>query len=223
MQNIPFPKVLTSFDLKIIALVTMMTDHFGYIFMPEHSVFRIIGRMTFILYAFMLAEGVMHTHDIKKYIRKIALWAVLSEFPYDLALYGRFFYLQHQNVFFTLLIAILGLYSFKSNIHIFLKIFIGLLCLVVARTLKVDYSWYGVLVIFIFYLLRNMPVIKFASVEAVSFLFKFKLQIFAFLGFIPIILYNGKLGRKIGNIYYSFYALHLLLFGIIKYHYLFRF
>ncbi|WP_407484278.1 TraX family protein [Elizabethkingia meningoseptica] len=99
----------------------------------------------------------------------------------------------------------------------------GLLCLVVARTLKVDYSWYDVLVIFIFYLLRNMPVIKFTSVETVRFLVKFKLQIFAFLGFIPIILYNGKPGRKIGNIYYSFYALHLLLFGIIKYHYLFRF
>ncbi|NAW50337.1 hypothetical protein GNY06_02675 [Elizabethkingia argentiflava] len=222
MLNLKIPKIFSSFDLKLIALISMIMDHICYMFIPQLSLFRIIGRMAFVLYAFMLVEGFLHTHNLQRYIKKIAIWAVLSEIPYDLALYGKFVNWQHQNIFFTLLIGLLGLYSFKSNAHVMLKILIGVACPLIARFLKVDFSWYGILVIFVFYFLRNISLAKFATIEILSFFVSFKLQIFAFLGFIPIALYNGKLGKKIGNIYYSFYALHLLLLGILKYHYLFH-
>ena len=64
-------QILNSYHLKIIALVTMIIDHIGAIFYPDLVFLRIIGRIAFVLYAFMLVEGVYHTNNIHKYIKKI--------------------------------------------------------------------------------------------------------------------------------------------------------
>lgn len=212
-------RILNSYHLKVIALLTMVFDHFGAMFLPEIDTIRIIGRIAFILYAFMIVEGVYHTKNINKYISKIFIWAMLSEIPFDLAFHGKLVYLGHQNIFFSLLISILGLAYFKTSKNYFLSFLVGMICLIVSHFLKVDYSWYGVLIVFIFYFLKKIPVLKFALIETFSMIASFTisgLQFFAFLGFIPIIIYNGKQGKKTGVFYYSFYALHLLIFSIIK-------
>lgn len=218
--NLDSIKVLNSYDLKIIALVSMLLDHLGAMFFPEVGSLRIIGRVSFVLYAFMLTEGFIHTHNLKAYITKIAMWTFLSEIPFDFASYGKLFYWGHQNIFFTLLISILGLYFFSQKIHIIFKILIAIFCCLLAYIIKADYSWYGVMLVFIFYFFRHSSLLKYFSIELLSFAFSFKaitIQIYAFLAFIPLILYNGERGKKIGDIYYSFYAIHLLIFGLIKY------
>lgn len=218
--NLDSIKILDAYDLKIIALLFMLVDHLGAVFFPEVLSFRIIGRVSFILYAFMLSEGFVYTHNIKAYISKIALWALLSEIPFDFASYGKLFYWGHQNIFFTLLISILGLYAFNQKIHVIFKVLIALSCCFLAYLIKSDYMWYGVLLIFLFYFLRHYPLLKYFSISILNVVFSLKffvLQFFAFLGFIPLLLYNGERGKKIGDIYYSFYAIHLLIFGIIKY------
>lgn len=210
---------LNSYHLKIIALVTMVLDHTGALFFPEQDWIRIIGRIAFVIYTFMLVEGVYHTRNITNYIKKIFLWAILSEIPFDLAFSDKLLEFNHQNIFFSLLISIVGLYFIKKQKFFFNSLLIGMLCLIVAWLLKVDYSWYGVLIVLLFYFLRPYIIWKFASIEFVSLFASFSisgLQFFAFVGFIPIFLYNGKQGKKIGNIYYSFYALHLLILTSLK-------
>ena len=84
MQNRRFPLILSSFWLKVIALVTMTIDHIGLTFDIEP--FRYIGRLALPLFCFMIAEGVIHTHNFKKYalrlgvmVASISLIIVLTE------------------------------------------------------------------------------------------------------------------------------------------------
>lgn len=126
---------------------------------------------------------------------------------------------KKQNIFFTLLIGVIGIDLIKRNKKFLIKVFIVLTSLIIAYFLKVDYSWYGVSVIFIFYFLRKLDVLKLLYIQILSFISVFSIsviQVFAFLGFVPILMYNGKLGRKTGDIYYSFYALHLFIFYCIS-------
>ncbi|MCR5330939.1 MAG: conjugal transfer protein TraX [Lachnospiraceae bacterium] len=105
--------------LKTIALVTMFIDHLGAVFISELErgylsaggmegfitpYLRMIGRIAFILYAFLLVEGFVNTSDRGKYMKRLLAGAVISEIPFDLATAGMSFYPWDQNIFFTLLI-----------------------------------------------------------------------------------------------------------------------
>lgn len=213
-------KILTAFDLKIIALITMIFDHVGTIFFPEVIIFRLIGRVAFVLYAFMLVEGYFHTSNIKVYFSKLFLWAIISEIPYDYAFHGQFFYPNDQNIFLSLLLGLGTIYLIEKLSKIILKIILCSGAILMAIGLKLDYQWYGILTILLFYYLRESS-LKFLAIGALSLLASIKLmslQFFAVFAFFPIILYNGERGKRTGEIYYSFYAIHLTLFGILKYY-----
>lgn len=72
--------------LKIIAFVTMTIDHIGAVFFPEAVVLRIIGRIAFPLFAYCLVIGYARTGNIKKYLRRLFLFAILSQ-PFYLPLF----------------------------------------------------------------------------------------------------------------------------------------
>ena len=89
---------LSAQALKWIAMVSMLIDHVG-IYLGRCNVdweiwkwFRIIGRIAFPLYCFLLVEGFFHTGDIKKYLIRIGAFALISEIPFDLFLCGTWFY-----------------------------------------------------------------------------------------------------------------------------------
>ena len=107
-------KVLNTFTLKMIAIVSMLIDHVGYIFFPEVMLFRIIGRISFPIFAYVLAEGVYYTKDITKYMLRLGTFALLSEIPYDLAIMGSVLEFSHQNVFFTLFFGVLMFWVYKK-------------------------------------------------------------------------------------------------------------
>ena len=114
-RKVPFG--LSSFALKCIALITMIIDHVGAILYPEARVLRIIGRIAFPIYAFLVAEGFYHTKNVKKYMLRLLLFALVSEIPFDLALTGQILEFGHQNVFFTLFAGLLlmELYSRQTS------------------------------------------------------------------------------------------------------------
>lgn len=82
----------------------MIVDHFAvaiYVNTANYhfDVYRImrgIGRIAFPIYCFLLVEGFYHTHDVKKYISRCFLFAVISEVPFDLAVHGVWFYPGHR-------------------------------------------------------------------------------------------------------------------------------
>ena len=74
---------MSSFVLKIIACFTMFIDHVGYlIFNGDSSWFNYVGRLAFPIFAFQISEGYIHTHDVKKYLLRLILFAFISQIPF---------------------------------------------------------------------------------------------------------------------------------------------
>ena len=87
-------KIFSQEGLKILACVTMLLDHIGAVFMPSYANYslyyalRIVGRLAFPIYCFLLAEGVAHTKNPVKYGLRLLLGVFLAEVPFDLAFSG---------------------------------------------------------------------------------------------------------------------------------------
>lgn len=131
---------MSTFVLKIIAVATMLIDHIAAVFFtygsPIWIICRSIGRLSFPIFAFLIAEGFHHTSNIKKYLTRLGIFALISEIPFDMAFYHDHYgsdfikdfklalsgsdiaqsdafiknLLSHQNIFFTLFLGLLAMY-----------------------------------------------------------------------------------------------------------------
>ena len=83
---------MTSFVLKIIALITMFCDHFGDAFIGHTSALNVIGRIAFPIFAFQISEGYIHTKNIKKYIARLLIFAIISQILIFAKIYSKLNY-----------------------------------------------------------------------------------------------------------------------------------
>lgn len=201
--------------LKLIACITMLIDHIGHIFFPNINIFRIIGRMAFPIYCFLLVEGAHHTSNPKKYACRMLISAIISEIAFDLAFSGHTDW-SSQNVMWTLLIGfvmIIVCSRLDGTRKIIAMIpFIGL-----AEIIQSDYSGMGVALIAMFYLIRSLPIRWYALPIIVMTLFN-TAQIFALSSLIPISRYNGEKqthNAVIQWMFYLFYPMHLFILYLI--------
>lgn len=228
------PKIFSGSALKIIAILSMLTDHVGAVIIGAHAsrypelyyLCRYIGRLAFPIFCFLLIEGFSHTKDVKKYCTRLFLFALISEIPFDLAFNRSFFYPEYQNVFFTLFIGLITVYglqraecspSEKAGGQILRRILILAAGMGCAWLLHTDYGETGVACIAILYLFRNRRICSMALVCLILFLMS-PMEITAFLA-IPLVgLYNGERGLKLKYVFYVFYPAHLLLLAFMNHY-----
>lgn len=234
----------TSFSLHIMAMLFMLCDHLWGTIVPGNDWLTCIGRLAFPIFAFMIVEGYFHTRNLKKYVCRLLLFAVLSEIPFNLAMGSRIFYPIHQNVLWSFLIAI-GLIHWNEKAkekQIWKRILVGIasVCIgyVVGLITFVDFYHAGILMVLVFYFFKNkkwwcylgqLVCLWYINFEMLGGL-SYEVNIFgqthfiarqgiALLALIPIWLYKGKQGyhsKMLQYIFYTFYPLHLLILGIIK-------
>lgn len=225
-------RVLSGSWLKLLAVILMLIDHTGTVIVrhcPQvvlftllgktvtlYKLMRLLGRVAFPLFAFLLVEGFLHTHDRRRYAQRLGGFALLSEVPFDLAIYGKVLVWTHQNVFFTLCLGVLGLWAlerFKGQGEKLLLSLVGLF--LVALLSRCDYGVKGYGFVLLLYLLRERPIPR-AIIGAGYLSSTWQ----AGLAFVPMAFYNGERGfirgRLLQYAFYLFYPLHLLLLYCLR-------
>ena len=183
---------------------------------------RAFGRLAFPIYCFLLVEGFFHTKNLKKYLLRLLVLALLSEHAFNLLASGNSLDLTHQSVFLTLFISLLticGMNKIRMRNdypHVVKVILMGIILsagCVAAWWLKTDYKYYGVLAISIMYLLHYNRILTCIG-GALSFIF----EPWAIPAFIPIWLYDGRRGLKAKYVFYFFYPAHIYLIYYVVFH-----
>lgn len=203
----------TNTDL-VVEWISQNADVYG-----AYTICRMIGRIAFPIFCFLLIEGFRHTRDAKKYAVRLFAFAFVSEIPFDLAFSSKVLEFGHQNVFFTLAIGLVTIMGYKKIeerefqnrfTQILVQILVGLAGAFAAQVLHTDYGMLGVLVVVMFYVLRDN---RFYQIAAGIVLFIENMT--AWFAFLPILAYNGKRGLNVKWVFYVFYPAHLLiLYGI---------
>ncbi|NOU95934.1 conjugal transfer protein TraX [Paenibacillus sp. LMG 31456] len=201
--------------LQIVAMLTMLIDHMGVVWFPEQWGLRIIGRISFPLYAFGIVQGYLHSGDVKGYIRRIGLLALISELPFIMA-----FNIWKVNVIGTFFICIMTLYlldRFGSKIG---KTLVLCASTAILIWIPADYGLYALLLILIYrYVSSNLSVPLHFLLNMYYWLSEgvlyqhFSLISTAWLAF------GTKLEMRISVprwLWLSFYPAHLALLVIVK-------
>lgn len=239
-------KIVSGYRLKLIAMFTMLIDHITVVLVsndhPYYLIGRIIGRLAFPIFCFLIIEGFLHTNNIKKYLSRLLIFAFISEIPFDLAFYEPGLtdeHKYHQNIYFTLFLGLLTIAlihnldeyfkkkGLQENLSVervnefnllqtFLNIFVLLTGCLVAYFLNTDYSFVGVLMIWGFYKFKNDPKMLILCMILLNSLYGLE-QMVAILSLFLIKRYNGQRGPEINKfIFYGFYPIHLLFLYLIK-------
>lgn len=208
-------------------MLFMFIDHFAYVMIELgvgfygdwyliDRVMRGIGRMAFPIFCFTIVEGFQRTRDAKAYLKRLLLFALISEIPFDLAFRGTFFTMSYQNVFWTLAFGLAALIVYEDRLMPSWQRVLGLLaCFFLPVMFHTDYSVYGVLTIFVMYMLRKNPIYS-CMAGYIVLLLQTRSEVWAVFGFILILFYNGQRGRGNKFLYYAFYPCHLLLLVLLK-------
>ena len=226
---------LSGDTIKIIAVIAMIVDHGGYSLLryylatyymdilPQtytklnnlYEACRNLGRIAFPIFAFFLVEGYFRTHNIKKYALRLGIFAILTEIPFDLALYRKPFEFSHQNVMFELLLGLLMLILFNYIENITgLSLSVRWICIIsavigfadLAHICKLDYNIKGIVLIAILYLFRSSGVFSLiAGAAAIS------IEKFAPISFVLLYFYDPDIKPRFKYFFYLFYPVHLLV------------
>ena len=235
-------KCLNGTILKALAMFLMLLDHTCWSIAFDHQWMTCAGRLAFPLFAFLITEGYRHTKDFKRYLKRMFLFALLSEIPFNLMTGGAFFNPLHQNVMFTFCLALLLLRMVDKawSRHwwegMLVAVFGGCLGYGLGFLTFVDYYGYGVITVLIFWMgrkvrygrlleLAGLAYINVELIGGMGYVLEFSgwemwvpQQVFALLALIPIWLYNGQRGpggKKWQYFSYAFYPAHILILALL--------
>ena len=211
--------------LKLIACAAMLLDHIGAVFCPGIGL-RIIGRIAFPIYCFLLAEGIHYTREPRKYGLRLLVGALLSEIPFDLLFFGKIT-LAHSSVMVTLLLGFLYGQAAKRATRLAVQILLILPFAVAAELLGTDYGGWGIALVALFVLSRGRERVRVIQVIVLAFIcwmiggytlrfgsVRIPIEMAALAALIPIFCYSGQKITKntwIQRGFYLFYPVHLMI------------
>ncbi len=234
---------LSSMALHILAMILMLSDHLWGTVVHGNEWMTCIGRVAFPIFSFLTVEGFFYTKNLKRYMERILIFALISEIPFNLMMSGSLIYPFHQNVLWSFLIS-LWLMWINEKAQAKRKWWLNLLT--AAGTLLlgwilglisfVDYNYAGVMMTMAFYffhgtkwwqLTGQLLAMKYINFYMGGMVYEFMLfgkevsfpqQGFAIFALIPIWLYNGQRGMQskfMKWFNYAFYPAHMLILWLL--------
>lgn len=232
-------KKIDAISLKYLAMLFMLLDHLWATIIPGNDWMNCVGRLAFPIFAFQIVEGYYHTSDYKKYIKRLFIFALISEIPFNLMTTSSYIYPFGQNVIFNFVYGLITINAIQNIINkekILKNTLISLLMMVLSIITFPDYGLMGYLTVMLFYVTRDMKMAWLFQLLGMTYLnwFSFKgltvyyeilgssipvlVQSFAILSLIFIWQYNGKAGSNnplLRKVAYWFYPVHMLVIYII--------
>lgn len=226
---------MTVFTLKIIAMIAMILDHVKYA-IPSTKCFatQYLGRIAFPIFAFLISEGFVHTHSKPKYMLRMLIFAIISEIPFYLFAHNIVHSQVIFNIMFTFEFALVGLYiidflkkyeGFSKTLNYVMMIASLMIILDFSFFIHPDYGWFGVVIVWIFYIFKKSKILTSISFTILVELYylsigygkDYKMIIFTLIPLIFIFLYNGERGKKLKYFFYIFYPAHFIVLYAINY------
>lgn len=222
--------------LKIIAAAAMLCDHVGLLFFPGEPIFRIIGRLAFPIFAFMIAEGCKYTRNKVKYFSMIFGLAAVCQVVYYL--FDGSLYMCVLVTFSLSILMLFALDNFKrmlfekeaGTVHKLLSAALFIACVaftyIINLFLEIDYGFCGcMLPVYagLFHMPKNCSssILKTLDNSFVSVIMLALgllpliydvgfVQAYSLFALLPLLLYSGKRGKlRMKYFFYIFYPLHL--------------
>jgi len=220
MTSLLYHCYMNTFQLKVIAIISMLIDHIGLFLFPKYLIFRIIGRLAFPLFCWLIANGAHHTHNIGRYLQRLYWFALISQVPFFLANHLIDPHFSGLNVFCTLFLGLLAIYFIqKSNnwVHWFI---VTVVFAAIAQFLQTDYGWLGVASIVLFYVFYSSfrkIVIAQVILYFVPFIFlpdylSGLIEPFGLFSLYFIRFYNDKPGIAAKYLFYIIYPVQYFVF-----------
>lgn len=222
---------MSSFVIKLIAVITMFMDHFADVVVGHHSWLNYFGRIAFPLFCFQFVIGYKNTSNKKKFFIRLLLFALISQIPFMLMVHymnGNYFVL---NIFFEFILGFIMLHVFDNVDNKFLKWALITLIIASSAFLHTDYEIFGLLmilglyvlsgnktgsalVIILFNIFSNLHFFKFVGAPYYTFSSIIARIVVGMLAIIPILFYNNKKGPGMKYFFYLFYPIHILLLDL---------
>lgn len=213
-------KFLSGNALKLFALVFMTIDHVGYLLLDNYIPFRIIGRLAFPIFAYMIAEGCKHTKNRARYLLTVFLTGAAFQIFYSIA--ERSLYM---NIFitFSFSIALIYLFDWAKSMNVAAAFGAPVLALcavfliafslpaVTNNFFRLDYDFVGILIPVAVYFAKKplLKLVLLAVLLAILSATLAKIQFFSLLSIPLLALYNGKRGKlNLKYLFYTYYPLH---------------
>lgn len=215
---------LTGNQLKLIALVTMTIDHMGMILFPQNLLWRIVGRLAFPIYAYMIAEGCRYTRSIPRYLGSLGLVAAVCQVVYWVAM-GSLYQCILVTFFLSVCLILLvrkAVQTKKTGWYLAVAAGIAAAFLVTeilpgllpGTDFSVDYGFWGVMLPVCVYCAkdrRQQLAITAVCLALLAYAFSW-IQWFSLLSLPLLALYNGQRGkRKMKYFFYLYYPAHLVV------------
>jgi hypothetical protein len=231
---------LTAASLKRMAALAMLIDHIGVVLIGNsccsgyeagsaadnvYMITRMIGRLSLPCFVFLLVEGFLHTHDLRKYILRMGVFMLVSEIPFDLVFFGKLFEPSKQSIMVSLCLSLLMLSVIKTvrgrreSLPGKRKTEAVLIILTVAAFsagayfLQADYGFLCPALAASFYLFYGRE--PYRTITGCALLFADR-EVFSVTAYIPIYFYNGEKGKSSRYFFYIFYPAHLMALWLLK-------
>ena len=221
--------VISGNALKMFALLCMTIDHIGAHILNDYTPFRIIGRLAFPIFAYMIAEGCKYTHNKLKYFLTIFIEGIILQI---------FIFLlsdsTHMNVLITFSLSIGLIYAFdyslrsENNYNLVIPlmgiIFVMVICGelpegFLSEYFHIDYGFFGVMLPVMVYIFDNrvLKLLMFTSGLVFLSISMAPIEWWSLISIIPLAFYSGERGKqKIKYLFHIYYPIHIVIILAIE-------